>query len=192
MLEDYDKSLIKVVEKHEVDFLNAYKTHMQKVERELISLKAKAAQQEERLKNDERVLKLEKSVAWFSDEMARLQRLKEDGFNSIDMLSTKVQTMIAEKRFMEEQVKASKRQNKLLVMALAKQEGHQTQIEDSIAQMNRSHVEQRKKLILMPPLQVSPFAKPEEAAAFIGYGAMIDQEIEKNMPKGIEITVQNT
>lgn len=46
--------------------------------------------------------------------------MKEDNFNTIDMMSTKVQTMIAEKRFMEEQVKASKRQNKLLVMALTK------------------------------------------------------------------------
>lgn len=50
--------------------------------------------------------------------------MKEGNFNAIDMLSTKVQTLIAEKRFMEEQVKASKRQNKLLVMALAKQEGN--------------------------------------------------------------------
>jgi hypothetical protein len=31
------------VEKHEHDFLNAYKTHMAKVERELSSLKIKAA-----------------------------------------------------------------------------------------------------------------------------------------------------
>jgi hypothetical protein len=58
MLEDYDKNLVKVVEKHELDFLAAYKTHMQKVERELISLKNKAADQELRLKNDERILKL--------------------------------------------------------------------------------------------------------------------------------------
>ena len=58
MLEDYDKNLVKVVEKHELDFLAAYKTHMQKVERELISLKNKAADQELRLKNDKRILKL--------------------------------------------------------------------------------------------------------------------------------------
>ena len=40
--------------------------------------------------------------------------------------------MEAEKRFMEEQVKASKRQNKLLVMALSKQEGNQANIETQI------------------------------------------------------------
>ena len=58
LLSDYDRKLIRVVEKHEHDFLNAYKTHMSKVERELISLKAKAADQELRLANDERLLKL--------------------------------------------------------------------------------------------------------------------------------------
>jgi hypothetical protein len=58
LLSDYDRKLIRVVEKHEHDFLNAYKTHMSKVERELISLKTKAADQELRLANDERLLKL--------------------------------------------------------------------------------------------------------------------------------------
>jgi hypothetical protein len=41
-------------------------------------------------------------MLWFKSELERLQKLKEDNFNSIDMLSTKVQTMLAEKRFMEE------------------------------------------------------------------------------------------
>jgi protein associated with RNAse G/E len=120
LLADYDKKIIKVVEKHEHDFLHAYKTHMSKVERELQQLKAKADEQELRLKNDERIVKLDKSLQWFRSEVDRLVKMKEDNFNTIEMLSTKVQTMIAEKRFMEEQVKASKRQNKLLVMALAK------------------------------------------------------------------------
>ncbi len=46
--------------------------------------------------------------------------MQEENFNTVEMLSTRVQTMQAEKRFMEEQVKASKRQGKLLVMALGK------------------------------------------------------------------------
>ena len=43
LLSDYDKRLKAVVQKHEDDFLGAYQTHMSKVERELASLKAKAA-----------------------------------------------------------------------------------------------------------------------------------------------------
>ena len=46
------------MKKHEDDFLGAYRTHMSKVERELATLKAKAADQELRLANDERILRL--------------------------------------------------------------------------------------------------------------------------------------
>ena len=49
LLFDYDKKLLKVLERHESDFLAAYKTHMAKVERELIYLKSKAKDQEKRL-----------------------------------------------------------------------------------------------------------------------------------------------
>ena len=45
--------------------------------------------------------------------------------------------MMAEKRFMEEQVKASKRQNKLLVIALNKQEGTKQGIEGEIRDIKR-------------------------------------------------------
>jgi len=58
--------------------------------------------------------------------------MQEENFNKVEMLSTRVQTMQAEKRFMEEQVKASKRQGKLLVMALGKQEGVQAKMEGEI------------------------------------------------------------
>jgi len=42
LLSDYDKKLLKVLERHEHDFLAAYKTHMTKVEKELSYLKGKA------------------------------------------------------------------------------------------------------------------------------------------------------
>lgn len=150
-----------MVEKHEHDFLNAYKTHMSKVERELQSLKQKAAEQEQRLADDERILKLQKHLEWFREEVERLQRLREANFNKISMLATKVQTMGAEKRFMEEQVKASKRQNKLLLMALAKQDQTQAGIQDEIGELNVSHLEARKQQVRMPPLELSPFTQPQ-------------------------------
>jgi hypothetical protein len=45
--------------------------------------------------------------------------------------------MEAEKAFMEEQVKASKRQNKLLVMALGKQETHQNNLEEDLNEVHK-------------------------------------------------------
>ena len=118
-----------MVKHHEKDFLTSYETHMKKTQRELASLVAKARDQERRLENDERIVRLQRQLKWFTEEGERLGKMKEENFNQVDMLSTRVQTMQAEKAFMEEQVKASKRQNKLLVMALGKQETHQNNLE---------------------------------------------------------------
>jgi len=98
--------LVKVLERHEHDFLQAYKTHMSKVERELKYLKGKAKEQEVKLASEERILNLERQLGWFKDELQRLQRKQEENFNTLDVLSNKIQGMKEEKTFMEDQVKA--------------------------------------------------------------------------------------
>lgn len=65
--------------------------------------------------------------------------------------------MQAEKAFMEEQVKASKRQNKLLVMALGKQESHQNNLEQDLNEVHQQNMEIRKQQVVMPPTELSPF-----------------------------------
>ena len=125
-----------MVKHHEKDFLTSYETHMKKTQRELASLVAKARDQERRLENDERIVRLQRQLKWFTEEGERLGKMKEENFNQVDMLSTRVQTMQAEKAFMEEQVKASKRQNKLLVMALGKQESHQNNLEQDLNEVH--------------------------------------------------------
>jgi hypothetical protein len=136
LLTDYDEQLIHVVKHHEKDFLTSYETHMKKTQRELASLVAKARDQERRLENDERIVRLQRQLKWFTEEGERLGKMKEENFNQVDMLSTRVQTMQAEKAFMEEQVKASKRQNKLLVMALGKQETHQNNLDQDLNEVH--------------------------------------------------------
>ena len=49
-----------VIDRHEDDFLAAYKTHMSKVEKQLQMLKDKAKEQENKLNNDERIYLCEK------------------------------------------------------------------------------------------------------------------------------------
>lgn len=130
---------------------------MAKVERELLALTAKAKDQELRLANDERLIKLQSQLTWFRDELTRLSKMREENFNKIEMLSTRVQTMQAEKRFMEEQVKASKRQGKLLVMALGKQEGMQAKMEADIDGVHQQNLDIRKQQVQMPPAELNPF-----------------------------------
>lgn len=80
LLSDYDKKLLRVLARHEHDFVSAYKTHMSKVERELHYLKNKAMDQETRLAQDERILKLQKQLEWFRDELERLNQRKEANY----------------------------------------------------------------------------------------------------------------
>ena len=60
LISDYDTKLQKVIVRHEDDFLSAYKTHMSKVEKQLQLLKDKAKDQENKLNNDERIIRMEK------------------------------------------------------------------------------------------------------------------------------------
>ena len=48
-------------------------------------------------------------MGWFKEELQRLLKMKEDNYNGIEMIGSKVQTMEEEKKFMEDQVKAAKR-----------------------------------------------------------------------------------
>jgi hypothetical protein len=63
---------------------------MKKTQRELAILVAKAKDQEMRLENDERIVKLQRQLKWFQEESERLGQMKEENFNKIDMLNTRV------------------------------------------------------------------------------------------------------
>lgn len=84
-----DGLLTKVLERHEDDFFNAFNTHISKVKKELEYLKNKADEQEEKMIEDERIVRLTKSLHWFKDESQRLQTLKQKNAVIIQQLNEK-------------------------------------------------------------------------------------------------------
>lgn len=120
LITDYDTKLLNVISRHEDDFLGAYKTHMSKVEKQLQMLKDKAKEQEDKLNNDERIVKMEKQLGWYKGEFESLLKLKDKNSNQNDRIGGNIDNLNDEKRYKEEQIKAQKRQNKLLAIALAK------------------------------------------------------------------------
>lgn len=116
-----------MIQRHEDDFLAAYKTHMSKVEKQLQMLKDKAKEQEDRLNNDDRIVKMEKQLGWYKGEFESLLRLKDRNTNQAGEIKGNISNLNEEKREKEEQIKAQKRQNKLLAIALSKV---QTQVSD--------------------------------------------------------------
>lgn len=72
-------------------------------------------------------------------------------------MSNKLQTLKEEKKFMEDQVKAQKRQNKLLIVALDKTEGQHLQLVDKNCELKVQMRETKKGLVEIPQLDISPF-----------------------------------
>ena len=65
----------------------AYKTHMTKVEKQLQILKDKAKEQESKLNNDDRIIKMEKHLSWYKGEFENLLMMKDKNDNEIERLS---------------------------------------------------------------------------------------------------------
>ena len=160
MLSDYDLQLNKVLQKHEDDFLAAYRTHMMKVEKELYFLKNKANEQESKLSSDDRIVTLEAQQKWFQDELEKLMEMSRRNMGEIDSLEVKLFQFKDEKQFMEEQVKASKRQNKLITVAINKSEKHYQDLVEEQARLEWVERESRKLAVLVPgqaPLEQALF-----------------------------------
>ena len=75
-LSTFAEDLTDVLAKHEQDFLTAYKLHMQKIEKELLSLKNKSKDQDLRMTQDTRIVVLERQLEWFKNEFECLLKVK--------------------------------------------------------------------------------------------------------------------
>ena len=102
LLSDYDNKLMNVIVRHEDDFLAAYKTHMNKVEKQLQMLKDKARDQENKLNNDERIIRMEKQLVWYKEEFENLLNLKDKQDNEIDRINSHIDNLREEKNYKSE------------------------------------------------------------------------------------------
>lgn len=146
-----------MISRHEDDFLGAYKTHMSKVEKQLQMLKDKAKEQEDKLNNDERIVKMEKQLGWYKGEFESLLKLKDKNSNQADRITGNIQNLNEEKKYKEEQIKAQKRQNKLIAIALAKVQGQVGELRAENQQIQDNINLTVKQSIKMPSLMISPF-----------------------------------
>ena len=61
-----------VIEKHEAEFLFAYRNHIKRIKFELKELKDKADEQEKKLTDNDRMYYLEKQITIFREEALKL------------------------------------------------------------------------------------------------------------------------
>lgn len=119
-LETYDTKLKAVLGQHRDDFWFAFKTHMNKIENELQVLQNKSQEQDAKLTQDARIIGLEEQLKWYQIEFKNLMEVKDKNDEQIKHLKDQCKNLGAGSEEMRVNVKAAKRQNKLLGVALTK------------------------------------------------------------------------
>lgn len=128
-LKTYDDRLVNVLGQHQDDFWFAFKTHMNKIQKELQFLQAKSKEQDAKLTQDVRIIGLEQQLKWYQNEFTNLVEVKDRNDEQITHLKDQCKNLGMNSDEMRTHIKAAKRQNKLLGVALQKAKNHKQELE---------------------------------------------------------------
>jgi len=109
-----DQRMQRLLDEHEKDFFLAYKTHMYSVQRDIKTLRMKADHEEAKTREDTTIKALEGELEWFMTEALRLDELCKGYKKEVDKWKQKAEALDEDRRFLEDQIKGAKRQNKIL------------------------------------------------------------------------------
>ena len=87
---------------------------MYKVQKELQDLRAKVDESELALKKNDKIQQLEKERDWFRREALRLDTFSTTMRKDLDYMKKKLESIEVDRHWLEQQLKAAKKQNKLL------------------------------------------------------------------------------
>lgn len=111
-IEKLDNHIDNVLQKHESDFLSAFKCQTYQLYLQLKELKKKTDENELKLKQEENVVRLEKSLEWFRAEALRLGENAQQYKKEADKWKARAESLEEDRRFLEEQLKTAKRKIK--------------------------------------------------------------------------------
>ena len=103
-----------VLRKQEKDFLAAYRAHMYNVQKELQGLRAKVDESELELRKNQKIVALQKERDWYRSEALRLDTFATNIKKDLKFMKERLSTIDEDRNWLERQLKASKKQNKLL------------------------------------------------------------------------------
>ncbi|CAG9324517.1 unnamed protein product [Blepharisma stoltei] len=119
-----DQKVGGVLKKHELEFLNEYKERMYRIQKEMRILKEKANEAESQRRKVEKIQSLEKERDMLREKAEKLDRLCKEQKESVDTWKNKAEEMEDDRRFLEEQIIAARKQNQHLQEQLKLVEEH--------------------------------------------------------------------
>jgi len=114
LAQSLDQRMQRLLMEHEKDFFLAYKTHMYGVQRDIKTLRMKADHEDAKTREDTKIKALESELDWFMTEALRLDELCKGYKKEVDKWKAKADALDEDRRFLEDQIKGAKRQNKIL------------------------------------------------------------------------------
>eukprot|EP00347_Sterkiella_histriomuscorum_P006538 403352386 len=109
-----------VLGRHENDFVQAYRGHMQKVQKELVYLKNKANETAGKILNDDSITSLQSQIGWFKNEATKLDTILDTQKRELQKLKSRELNINEDRKFLKDQTKDAMKNNKLLQVALKK------------------------------------------------------------------------
>ena len=95
---------------------------MQKVQKELLFLKSKANETAGKILNDDSITRLQGQIGWFKNEATKLDAILEGQKRELQKMKNRQSNLKEDRKFLRDQVKDAKKNNKLLEVALKKTE----------------------------------------------------------------------
>eukprot|EP00347_Sterkiella_histriomuscorum_P008339 403345473 len=139
---DLDDRLDQILEKHEKDFLTAYRYHMLKVQKELVALKQKANENELKNQQESRINELEKQTQMFREQCMKLRNKCDAQDKTLDNLKNSIDELEDDRKFLDYEIRDSRLQNKMLKITLSKQHNEC----EEISQINQTTKDQISNL----------------------------------------------
>ena len=119
-MENLDVMLDDRLEKHEKDFLQAYRFHMLKVQEELTTLKQRANEAQLKAKQEEKIQNLETQIAKFRNDCTNIMKYCSMQKQLIADFSLRKRELREDEEFLETEVAESKVQKHKLKLAISK------------------------------------------------------------------------
>jgi chromosome segregation ATPase len=103
-----------VLRKHELEFLNEYKNRMYTIQKQMRALKEKANEEESRRRKAEKIAALEQERDSLRQKAEMLDKVCKEYKKGVEKWKNKSDALEDDRKFLEEQILAAKKQNSRL------------------------------------------------------------------------------